>query len=118
MINTILNILIVVCFLLGLLFFFGTAVGLIRFPDFYTRCHAASKGDTLSSFFLLLGCAFYSLHELSLISVLLCLKLSFIIIFVFISTPTSAHALLQAGYLSGALPWQRDMEELPEEEID
>ena len=39
---------------LGLLFFLGAAVGLFRFPDFYTRIHAAGKGDTLSSLLILL----------------------------------------------------------------
>ena len=33
--------------ILGLIFFLGTAVGMVRFPDFYTRMHAAGKGDTL-----------------------------------------------------------------------
>jgi len=28
---------------LGLLFFLGAAVGLFRFPDFYTRMHAAAR---------------------------------------------------------------------------
>ena len=37
-----------VLFLFGGLFFFFTAtVGLLRFPDFYTRLHATGKGDTL-----------------------------------------------------------------------
>ena len=31
----------------GLVFFLGAAVGMVRFPDFYTRMHAAGKGDTL-----------------------------------------------------------------------
>ena len=33
----------------GLVFFLGTTIGLLRFPDFYTRMHAAGKGDTLST---------------------------------------------------------------------
>ena len=41
---------------IGLLFFLGTAVGLLRFPDFYSRMHAAGKGDTLSTVLILLGC--------------------------------------------------------------
>ena len=32
--------------IVGLIFFLGTAVGVVRFPDFYTRMHAAGKGDT------------------------------------------------------------------------
>ena len=35
--------------------FLGSAVGMVRFPDFYTRMHAAGKGDTLSTMLMLLG---------------------------------------------------------------
>ena len=37
----------------GLVFFLGTAVGMVRFPDFYTRMHAAGKGDSLSTMLIL-----------------------------------------------------------------
>ena len=40
---------------IGLIFFFGSAVGMVRFPDFYTRMHAAGKGDTLSTMLMLGG---------------------------------------------------------------
>ena len=43
---------------MGLIFFLGTSIGLLRFPDFYTRMHAAGKGDTLSTVLILLGCIF------------------------------------------------------------
>ena len=36
----------------GIFFLFMGAVGLVRFPDFYTRMHAASKCDTLGSLLL------------------------------------------------------------------
>ena len=45
----------VFCGVLGLVFFLGSAVGMVRFPDFYTRMHAAGKGDTLSTMLMLLG---------------------------------------------------------------
>ena len=48
---------------IGLLFFLGTTVGLIRFQDFYTRMHAAGKGDTLSSMLILMGCAILSIDN-------------------------------------------------------
>jgi hypothetical protein len=40
-------------FLFGLFFFFGGAVGILRFPDFYTRLHPAGKLDTMGSLFML-----------------------------------------------------------------
>ncbi len=50
-----LNIIVIFLMVLGLFFFLGTGVGLLRFPDFYSRMHAAGKGDTLSSILLLTG---------------------------------------------------------------
>ena len=53
--------LIVIFTLSGLFFFLGASVGILRFPGFYTRMHAAGKADTLSSILILLGCAIYVL---------------------------------------------------------
>ena len=47
---------------LGLLFFVGTSVGMIRFPDFYSRMHAAGKGDTLSTMLMLAGFGLVTKH--------------------------------------------------------
>ena len=43
--------------ILGLFFFFGTTIGILRLPDFYSRAHAAGKADTLSTILIILGCA-------------------------------------------------------------
>ena len=40
---------------LGCLFFFAGTVGLLRFPDVYTRLHALTKADNLGLGFILLG---------------------------------------------------------------
>ena len=39
----------------GFILFLGASVGILRFPGFYTRMHAAGKADTLSSILILLG---------------------------------------------------------------
>ena len=90
---------------LGLLFFLGAAVGLFRFPDFYTRMHAAGKGDTLSTVMILLGCIC-----LVSVSLLLALKILLIINFIFIGSPTATHAMMDAGNKAGAAPWRKDSE--------
>ena len=61
--------------LLGLLFFVGTPVGMIRFPDFYSRMHAAGKGDTLSTMLMLAGFGLVTMEDLSLGSWLLFFKI-------------------------------------------
>ena len=39
----------------GAIFLWIAAVGVVKFPDFYTRLHAAGIGDTLGAFLLTLG---------------------------------------------------------------
>lgn len=92
----------------GLFFFFATTVGLLRFPDFYARMHAAGKGDTLSSFLLLLGLALNHLSgPLTVDTILVSLKIMAIMVFIFLASPTATHAIIDAGYASGIKPWQR-----------
>ena len=61
----------VICGILGLIFFLGSAVGMVRFPDFYTRMHAAGKGDTLSTMLMLGGFGLVTMDDLSVGSWLL-----------------------------------------------
>ncbi|MBL63997.1 MAG: hypothetical protein CMI30_11390 [Opitutae bacterium] len=89
---------------LGLLFFLGAAVGLFRFPDFYTRMHAAGKGDTLSSLLILLGFALITFDDFSALGWLLLLKIFGIVLFIMLTSPTSTHALMRAGFEDGIEP--------------
>tara|TARA_B100000886_G_scaffold274051_1_gene197945 strand:+ start:506 stop:862 length:357 start_codon:yes stop_codon:yes gene_type:complete len=74
------------------------AVGVIRFPDIYTRMHAASITDTLGSASILLALIFQS--GASLVSA----KLALIIIFIFVTSPTSSFSLVHAALSSGVEP--------------
>ncbi len=99
----------IACFLIfvGLLFFLGAIVGIIRFPDFYTRMHAAGKGDTLSSLLILAGLGllmFRNTHGFPLPELLVFLKILGIGAFIMITSPASTHALMQAGYEEGVEP--------------
>lgn len=91
--------------LIGLLFFGGAAIGLLRFPDFYTRMHAAGKGDTLSAVFILLGLALLNLHSPSWATLIVSGKILLIAVFIVFTSPTTTHALIQAGYDDGLAPW-------------
>lgn len=95
--------------LAGLVFFFGAAVGLLRFPDFYARMHAAGKGDTLSSLLVIAGFAVYQIggvHDLShdWPLLLVVLKLLAIVVFIYLTSPTSTSALADAGWEDGIDP--------------
>lgn len=106
-----LDLLVILFMLVGLFFFFGTTMGLIRFPDFYCRTHAAGKGDTLSVMLMLLGLALYNLHHLSLASLLVSGKIILIGLIVFIASPTATHAIMDAGYEAKVRHWSRDDDE-------
>ena len=83
----------------GVFFLFMGAVGLIRFPDFYTRMHAAGKCDTLGSLLVLTGLA---CHEgLALSSV----KLLIIAVFIFFTSPTATHAIARAAHKNQVPYW-------------
>lgn len=93
---------ITILFLLGGFFFTAVAaIGVIRFPDFYTRLHAAGKGDTLGMALSIIGLAIY--HGFNLVS----LKLLLIVFFIFLANPLGTHVLSRAALKTGIQPWTR-----------
>lgn len=92
----------------GLFFFLGTSVGLVRFPDCYTRVHAAGKGDTLSSILLLTGLALHHLREPSVDATIVALKIMSISVFVFLASPTATHAIMDAAFGARMPHWTRE----------
>ena len=90
---------------LGVIFSVIGSIGVIRFPDFYSRAHAASKPDTLGLMLTVLGLAV--IEGASLPSA----KLLLIAAFVALGNPTATHALGRAALRSGLEPWRRDEEE-------
>ncbi len=78
----------------GLFFFASGTVGLLRFPDVFTRMHATTKSDTLGAGLVLLGLAFFPGD------IYLKLKLMLVVVFLWISNPTAAHYMARAVYRS------------------
>jgi multicomponent Na+:H+ antiporter subunit G len=97
-----LSVLAVVFILSGTFFFFTATVGFLRFPDFYSRMHATGKSDTLGALLSLIGLALY--NGFSLVSI----KVLFIVLFIFITSPTATHAILRAAFDSEVTPWTKD----------
>ncbi|WP_251330742.1 monovalent cation/H(+) antiporter subunit G [Haloplanus pelagicus] len=73
--------------------FFGlvATVGLLRLPDLYSRLHAASKSDTLGSVLAIAGTA--TVLGVTTES----MKMVFLLLFLFLTSPTAAHAIARAG---------------------
>jgi multicomponent Na+:H+ antiporter subunit G len=88
--------------LLGCFIIVVASIGIVRFPDFYSRMHPAGKSDTLGQLLVLSGLMVY--EGFSLVSI----KLLIIIIFIFIANPTATHALAKAAYAAGLKPWKRE----------
>lgn len=74
------------------------AVGVLRFPDFYTRLHAAGVIDTSSATALLVGMALLAPDWLTIF------KLAVIWVFLFITGPTASHAIANAAHTAGLTP--------------
>lgn len=74
------------------------AVGLFRFPDFFTRLHAASVTDTLCAGFIVLGLL------LQATSAMMVFKLVLILLILTYTSPTAAHALAKSALHGGLVP--------------
>lgn len=81
----------------GLLGIIG-GIGMHRFPDFYTRLHAAGTTDTLCAALFLLGLGLQSGLTLATF------KLFLIFAFIFLTSPTASHSLANAAVIGGLEP--------------
>jgi multicomponent Na+:H+ antiporter subunit G len=85
------------------LFFHGVAaLGVLRMPDFYTRLHAVSKAETLGVLLTLAAVALWAGPSLTAVKVI------FVALFIFLASPTSAHAIGRAAFRTGQVPWRRE----------
>jgi multicomponent Na+:H+ antiporter subunit G len=86
------------CLLAGGFFAIVGGIGLIRFPDLFTRFHAAGVTDTLGAALILIGLTLQA--GWSLISI----KLLLILFFILFTSPTATHALAKAALHGGLKP--------------
>ncbi len=96
------NIVVIILITLGILLLLLGAIGLLRFPDFYARMHAAGKADTLGTLLLVSGLAFY--NGFSITSA----KIIFIAVFIFLTSPTATHAIARAALKNKVTHWTKD----------
>ncbi len=79
--------------LLGTLFLFLGALGIVRMPDLYNRMQAGTKATTLGNILTLTG--------LGLLEPAWLPKILLIVLFVLVTNPVSSHALARAAYKQG-----------------
>ncbi len=85
---------------LGILFNIFGCVGLVRFPDVYNRLQASTKCVTLGTVLLLMGVAIANGTGAMVAKAIICA------VFVFVTSPTAAHAIAKGAYASGVPLWE------------
>ncbi len=98
--------------ILGSLVVLVAALGLLRFPDLFTRMHAAGVADTLGVALVLVGLVFLVDAWTTATRFLLILG------FVWFTSPTACHALARSALASGLRPKvDGDAEPAPTERV-
>jgi multicomponent Na+:H+ antiporter subunit G len=82
----------------GLAFMAGGAIGLLRFPDFYTRLHAARVTDAVGATILLIGLAVIAPDGAMALRLLLLAALTAAL------GPTLSHLAANAAHAAGLAP--------------
>ena len=84
---------------LGLVFMFFGTLGIIRFPDIYTRLQTSSKCDAAGAVALLVGLMVREgLNSFSL-------RILIILIFLLLTNPVATHAIARSAAIRGIKPW-------------
>lgn len=88
--------------LVAAMFFYAAgSIGLIRFPDVYTRLHALTKADNLGLGLIVAAVAIYSR------SIEVALKLIVIEALLLIGSATVSHLIAQSARVGGVKPWRK-----------
>ena len=90
-----------VLLVLGSLFSFVAALGMLRLPDTVIRMHAATKAGTLGAGLILVGEAFFY-AELGIT-----LRALAAITFLLLTAPVAAHLIGRAAYFSNVKLWHK-----------
>lgn len=92
--HTVLEVIAAIFVLGGALFSVIGGIGLIRMPDFYSRCHAGGITDSAGAAGILVGLLFVS-------DLVVAIKLVTVLAFLWLSSVASTHALVKAAYARG-----------------
>jgi len=82
----------------GAFFSIVGGIGIVRFPEFFSRLHGGGITDTMGAALILLGLMFQSPNSL------VAIKLVMILFFLFVTSPSSCHALSNSALAQGHWP--------------
>ena len=108
MLYELVDILVYIFLIIGVFFNLLAGVGLLRFPDVYTRLHAGTKCTTFGSIFIcgsviLIGLRMWILGDSS--GHVMALHTGFALVAILLTNPTGAHAIARAAHKSGVKPF-------------
>jgi len=83
----------------GAAFFFAGTVGMLRFPDVYSRLHALTKGDNVGLGLTVLGLAVRA-ESMAVVG-----KLILIWMLVLLAGATASHLIARSSLRRGIKPW-------------
>ena len=86
----------------GLLFLTLGSIGIVRFPDFYSRLHPTGKSETMGASLVVLSLAVN--EGLSLLMA----KIILVQAFIFFANPAATGAMGRAAWRAGLRPWTND----------
>ncbi|OEH93664.1 monovalent cation/H(+) antiporter subunit G [Bacillus solimangrovi] len=101
------EIIISILLIIGTFFIFSGSLGIVRFPDVYTRLHAATKSATLGVAGILLAAFLFFYFKEHVVSG----KLILGIIFVLLTAPVGGHMISRAAYHSGVKLWEKSVKD-------
>ncbi|WP_310258136.1 monovalent cation/H(+) antiporter subunit G [Fictibacillus barbaricus] len=94
---SLIKIVISIFLVIGTFVILSGTIGVLRFPDVYSRLHAATKSSTLGVSGVLIGSFLYVLTDMGVFSG----KLILGILFVLLTAPVGGHMISRAAYRSG-----------------
>ena len=95
------NILTIILLVAGAVFFLAGTIGLLRFPDVYTRLHALTKADNLGLGLLLAGLALQA-ESWTVVA-----KLLLIWLLILLASSSVAHLVARTAQQRGIKLWKR-----------
>ena len=95
------NLIVTVFVLAGAFFSLLASIGVIRFPDVYTRMHAATKAPAFGIFLFLVAAVFFFADFYAIAISLM------IVVFIFLTAPVASHIISRVAHLLNTEIWNK-----------
>lgn len=112
------EIIIIIFIIIGVFFNALGTIGIIRFPDVYTRLHSGTKCTTFGTIFIVGAVVGYGIWKYlpsrDPVWIVLIIHSILALLFILIANPTGAHAIAKAARFGGVRPYAAVVDEMEE----